>query len=88
MGIPSGHGHSEAVRFSDAASTWEGQLVNSNKGKQPLDAIGEDMDFEFDHLTAALRQMHDSVANEAIPDDFLDLLDRIDAKMLASRKFQ
>jgi hypothetical protein len=88
MGIPSGHGHPEAVRFSDAASTWEGQLVSSNKGKQPLDAIGEDMDFEFDPLTAALRQMHESVANEPIPDDFLNLLDMIDAKMSASKKFQ
>ena len=88
MGNSSGHGHLEAVRFPDATSTWEGRLVGSNKGKQPLDAIGEDMDSEFDHLTAALRQMHDSVTNEAIPDDFLDLLDRIDAKMSASRKFQ
>lgn len=88
MGIPSGHRHSEAVGFPDATSTWGGRLVGSSKGKQPLDAIGEDMDSEFDHLTAALRQMHDNVANEAIPDDFLDLLDRIDAKMSASRKFQ
>ena len=62
--------------------------MGSNKGKPRLDTIGEDMDSDFDHLTAALRQMHDSVTNEAIPDDFLDLLDRIDAKMLASRKFQ
>ena len=88
MGIPSGHGHQEAVRFSDAASTWEGQLVSSNKGKQPLNAIGDDMDSEFDPLTAALRQMHDSVANEPIPADFLNLLDMIDAKMSASKKVQ
>ena len=46
------------------------------------------MDFEFDPLTAALRQMHESVANEPIPDDFLNLLDMIDAKMSASKKFQ
>ena len=62
--------------------------MGSNKGKPRLDTIGEDMNSEFDHLTAALRQMHDSVANEAIPDDFLDLLDRIDAKMSAWRKCQ
>ena len=62
--------------------------MGSNKGKPRLDTIGEDMDSEFDHLTAALRQMHDSVTNEAIPDDFLDLLDRIDAKMSAWRKCQ
>ena len=52
------------------------------------DLFGEDMDFEFDHLTAALRQMYESVANEPIPDDFLNLLDMIDAKMSASKKFQ
>jgi hypothetical protein len=88
MGIPAGYGHPNAVRFPDATSTWEGQLVSSNKGKQPLNAIGDGMDSEFDPLTAALRQMHDSVANEPIPDDFLSLLDMIDAKMSASKKFQ
>ncbi|XVO20997.1 MAG: hypothetical protein HEQ18_10750 [Sphingorhabdus sp.] len=45
------------------------------------------MDPEFDSLTAALRQMHDSIANEPVPDDFLDLLDQIDAKISASKKF-
>lgn len=62
--------------------------MSSDKGKRPLNAIGDDMDSEFDPLTAALRQMHDSVANEPIPDDFLSLLDMIDAKMSASKKFQ
>ena len=62
--------------------------MSSDKGKRPLNAIGDDMDSEFDPLTAALRQMHDSVANEPIPDDFLSLLDMIAAKMSASKKFQ
>ena len=62
--------------------------MSSDKGKQTLGAIGKDMDFEFDPLTAALRQMHENVANEPIPDDFLNLLDMIDAKMSASKKFQ
>ena len=62
--------------------------MSSNKGKQPLNAIGDGMDSEFDPLTAALRQMHDSVANEPIPADFLNLLDMIDAKMSASKKVQ
>ena len=88
MGNPSGHGHPEAVRFPDATRTWEGQLVGSGKGKERFNAIGDEMSSEFDPLTAALRQMHDSVANEPIPDDFLDLLDMIDAKMAASKKFQ
>jgi hypothetical protein len=88
MGIPAGYGHPDAVRFPDATSTWEGQLMSSDKGKQTLGAIGKDMDFEFDPLTAALRQMHENVANEPIPDDFLNLLDMIDAKMSASKKVQ
>lgn len=66
-------------------SIWndgEGQL-SSNTGKR---RAGEAMDPEFDPLTAALRQMHDSIANEPVPDDFLDLLDQIDAKISASKK--
>ncbi|WP_411291888.1 NepR family anti-sigma factor [Sphingorhabdus sp.] len=31
--------------------------------------------------------MHDSIANEPVPDDFLDLLDQIDAKFSAHKKF-
>ncbi|MBJ7253284.1 MAG: hypothetical protein JHD25_00740 [Sphingomonadaceae bacterium] len=45
------------------------------------------MNPEFDSLTAALRQMHDSIANEPVPEDFLDLLDQIDAKISTSKKF-
>lgn len=88
MGILSGDGQSKTVRFPDATRTWEGQSVSKNKGKQQLNTIGQDMDSEFDPLTAALRQMHDSIANEPIPDDFLNLLDMIDVKMSASKKFQ
>ncbi len=66
----------------------KGNGMGSGKGKGRFNAIGDDMNSEFDPLTAALRQMHDSVANEPIPDDFLDLLDMIDAKMAAFKKFQ
>lgn len=40
----------------------------------------------FDALTAALRQMHDSIVDEPVPDDFLDILERIDAKVSAKKK--
>jgi hypothetical protein len=64
----------------------EGQLgKKSGKGRPGL--IGGGADSDFDSLTAALRQMHDSIANEPVPDDFLDLLDQIDAKMSATKKF-
>lgn len=39
----------------------------------------------FDPIAAALKQMHDEVASESIPDDFLRLLDEIDERA-ASRK--
>lgn len=67
-------------------SAWNdrGGKLGNHKGKQRADGS---MDPEFDPLTAALRQMHDSIANEPVPDDFLDLLDQIDAKILASKTF-
>ncbi len=34
----------------------------------------------FDPIAAALRQMHDKVSQEAVPDDFLRLLDEIDER--------
>jgi len=34
----------------------------------------------FDPIAAALRQMHDKVTQEDIPDDFLRLLDEIDER--------
>jgi hypothetical protein len=66
-------------------SAWNdgGGKLGSNKSKRQA---GEAMDPEFDSLTAALRQMHDSIANEPVPDDFLNLLDQIDAKISASKK--
>jgi len=60
-----------------------GGQLGSNKGKQQEE---EAMDPEFDSLTAALRQMHDSIANEPVPDDFLNLLDQIDAKISSAKK--
>jgi Anti-sigma factor NepR len=52
------------------------------KIKRPGDP---DEDLGDDPITAALRQMHDAVANEELPDDFLRLLDEIDTK-IASKK--
>jgi hypothetical protein len=37
-------------------------------------------DMAFDPVAAALRQMHDEVAKEAVPDEFNDLLDRLAAR--------
>lgn len=39
------------------------------------------VDADFDPISAALRQMHDGIANEAVPDDFLKLLDQLEERM-------
>lgn len=73
-----------------STSVWrngEDFSVGETKGKRGPQSSATNMDPNFDSLTAALRQMHDSIASEPIPDDFLDLLDQIDAKMSASKKF-
>ncbi len=42
-------------------------------------------DIGNDPIAAALKQMHDAVASEALPDDFLRLLDEIDIKIAAKK---
>ncbi len=44
-----------------------------------------DEDINNDPIAAALKQMHDAVASEALPDDFLRLLDEIDSKIAAKK---
>jgi hypothetical protein len=44
-----------------------------------------DQDIRNDPVAAALRQLHDAVAAEALPDDFLKLLDAIDAKIAENK---
>ena len=86
MGITTDFGHQRSGSFPSSWNNGEGQLAN-NEGGRKAGKLGKTMFPEFDSLTAALRQMHDSIASEPVPDDFLDLLDKIDAKMLASKKF-
>lgn len=87
MGNLSVHDHPDPGEFPKAWGNGEELRVGAKKGKPGSNPADSDMDPHFDSLTAALRQMHDSIANEPIPDDFLDLLDKIDAKMMASKKF-
>ena len=42
----------------------------------------------FDPVSTALRQLHDAVAGEALPDDFLRLLDEIDQRIAAAKPAQ
>ncbi len=42
----------------------------------------------FDPVAAALQQLHQAVTNEPIPEDFLRILDDIDAKIAAGKTMQ
>lgn len=44
-----------------------------------------DEDIGNDPIAAALRQMHDAVASEELPADFMRLLDEIDSKIAAKK---
>ena len=48
------------------------------KAKKPR---SQELEIGSDPIAAALKQMHDDVANEELPDDFLRLLDEIDNKI-------
>ncbi len=39
----------------------------------------------FDPVAAALQQLHIAVASEDVPEDFLRILDEIDAKIAAAK---
>ena len=73
---------------SEETGALEKRLMTSNKSNTKINVSGSETGPKIDSLTIALRQMHDIVANEPIPEDFLDLLDKIDAKMSATKKFQ
>lgn len=43
---------------------------------------------DFDPISAALKQLYHSVANEPLPDNFLRILDEIDAKIAVRQASQ
>jgi hypothetical protein len=45
-----------------------------------------DLEIGNDPIAAALKEMHDAVASEALPDDFLRLLDEIDSKIAEKKE--
>jgi hypothetical protein len=44
------------------------------------------VDPDFDPISAALRQMHDGIAKEPVPDEFLALLDQLDERIAGKDK--
>ncbi len=47
-----------------------------------------DVNTAFDPVEAALKQMHQAVATEQVPEDFLRILEDIDAKIAAAKTIQ
>lgn len=43
---------------------------------------------DYDPVSAALKQMHVAVTSEPVPDDFMRILDEIDAKIAAAKSLQ
>jgi Anti-sigma factor NepR len=60
-------------------------LVEQQAMAKASKPVNQDEDIGSDPIAAALKQMHDAVASEDLPDDFLKLLDEIDSK-IASKK--
>lgn len=61
-------------------------LMPERKGNSQNKSFINKVDPAFDPVTAALRQMHDDFASEPIPDDFMRLLDEIDARISKGQK--
>lgn len=59
----------------------ESPLVKSRKDRPNSSRFVNSAEPEFDPIAAALRQMHDGVAKEPVPDDFLKLLDQLDERL-------
>jgi Anti-sigma factor NepR len=57
--------------------------TNRSKGKA-MKSVNSD----YDPVSAALKQMHAAVASEPVPDDFMRILDEIDAKIAAAKSLQ
>ena len=54
------------------------------KDRPQKGSIMHQADTAFDPVAAALRQLHQTVASEELPEDFLRLLEAIDAKIEAA----
>lgn len=46
------------------------------------------VDTRFDPVSAALKQLHEAVVAEQVPEDFLRTLDEIDAKIAARKQIR
>lgn len=63
-------------------------MSGMSKKITPKDKPMNHVDIRFDPVSAALRQMHEAVVSEPMPEDFLRILDDIDAKIAARKTTQ
>ena len=56
------------------------------KSVPPKDIEMNQVDTRFDPVSAALKQLHEAVVAEQVPEDFLRTLDEIDAKIAARKQ--
>ena len=55
-----------------------GEQLNKESGMHPVNT-------DFDPVSLALQELYNVVANEELQDDFLKILDEIDAKFAAAK---
>jgi hypothetical protein len=60
-------------------------LVEQQAMAKPRKPGNRDNNLGSDPIADALKQMHDAVVSEELPDDFLRLLDEIDTKIAANK---
>ena len=68
------------------AMQMELRVMAGKKEQEAEKRSSRNVGLAFDPIAAALRQMHDEVASEDIPDDFLKLLDEIDDRVKARKR--
>jgi Anti-sigma factor NepR len=74
--------HGVFMMHSVSGTGWGSMAkFKSNRGRIEMQYASD----QVDPVTAALRQMHDDIASEPIPPDFLELLEKIDRKMSARK---
>jgi hypothetical protein len=56
-----------------------------SKADAPKGTKMPDVNTAFDPVEAALKQLHQAVSTEEVPDDFMRILDDIDAKIAAAK---
>lgn len=69
------------MRIAQHPFSAEQPLIKSRNDKMKPARFVNAAEPEFDPISAALKQMHEGVAKEPVPDEFLKLLDQLDERL-------